>query len=162
MVAAVGIRLGPEVALGLGAASPLVESLAERTWGELRPDARRRTAQMLSVAAETARWDTEELGGRIGASEQTRLQAGIAMAAAQRTAWPPQVQALGKVLAAGLIAEDDAVDIPQFALRAMAELDRLHIVLLELLVRNDPEADREWGRAGGSAHRALISAALLG
>ena len=61
------------------------------------------------------------------------------MAAAQRTAWPPQVQALGRVLAAGLIASDDAVNVPQFALSAMIELGRLHIVLLDLLVRYEPD-----------------------
>ena len=94
---------------------------------------------MLETAAEEAGLDAEELADRIATSEQAQLQTALAMDAAERTAWPPQVKALGKVLAAGLIAEDDAVDVPQFALRAMSELDRLHIVLLELLVRNDPE-----------------------
>jgi hypothetical protein len=60
------------------------------------------------------------------------------MAAAERTAWPPQIRALGKVLAAGLISADDAIDVPQFALNAMVELDRLHVALLELLVRYEP------------------------
>ena len=137
-VAGAGVLLGPGAALLLGVASPLFESLAERAWDELRPDARRRAAQMLSVAAETAGCDAEQLGEMIGASEANRLQAGLAMDAAQRTAWPPQVQALGKVLAAGLISADDAVNVPQFALNAMVELERLHVTLLELLVRYEP------------------------
>jgi hypothetical protein len=148
-VAGAGILLGPDAALVLGAASPLFESLAEQAWNELRPDVRRRAAQMLSVAAETASCDAEQLGELIGASEANRLQAGLAMDAAQRTAWPPQVRALGKVLAAGLIADDDAVDLPMFALNAMVELDRLHVSLLDLLVRYGP---REAANGGYLAH----------
>jgi hypothetical protein len=114
----------------------LFESLAERSWGELRPDARRRTAQVLSAAAETAGCDAEELD---------KL---IAMAAAERTAWPPKVRALGRALAAGLIASDEAeVDAQQQALVAMADLERLHIVLLELLVRYEADWTYEGIRA---------------
>ena len=36
-MAGAGIRLGPEAALALGAASPVFELLAERAWEELRP-----------------------------------------------------------------------------------------------------------------------------
>jgi hypothetical protein len=137
-VAGAGVLWGPGAALALGAASPLFESLAERAWQELRPDARQRAAQVLSTAAEAAGCDAEQLGELIGASDATRLQAGLAMRAAERTTWPPQVRALGKVLAAGLIASDDAVNVPQFALDAMADLGRLHVSLLELLVRYEP------------------------
>ena len=62
------------------------------------------------------------------------------MDAAQRTAWPPKVYALGRVLAAGLIASDEAeVDVQDQALAAMADLERLHIILLELLVKYEPD-----------------------
>ena len=137
-VAVAGVLGGPDAAVVLGAASPLFESLAERAWEELRPDARRRAAQVLSTAAEAAGCDAEQLGDFIGGSEQTRLQAALAMVAAERTTWPPKVRALGRVLAAGLIADGDAVDVPGFALNAMVELDRLHVSLLELLVRYHP------------------------
>jgi hypothetical protein len=147
-VAAAGVRLGPEAAIALGAAGRLFESLAERAWEELRPDARQRAAQMLSAAAEAARCDDKQLGKLIGASETTRLQTALAMSAAERTAWPPKVRALGKVLAAGLIAANDAVDLPMYALDAMVELDRLHVSLLDLLVRYEPE----W--ASGVGYRA--------
>jgi hypothetical protein len=143
-VAAAGIGLGPEAALALGAASPLFESLAERAWEELRPDARQRAARILSTAAEEAGCDDEQFGELIGASETSRLQTGLAMDAAQRTAWPPKVRALGRVLAAGLIASDEAeVDIQQQALVAMADLERLHVILLELLVKYEPDWTHE-------------------
>jgi hypothetical protein len=139
-VAGASIRLGPEVALALGAAGPLFESLAERAWGEFRPDARRRAARVLSTAAEEIGCDDEQLGELIGSTETSRLQTGLAMDAAQRTAWPPKVYALGRVLAAGLIASDeDEVNVQDQALAAMADLERLHLILLELLVKYEPD-----------------------
>lgn len=143
-VASAGIRLGPEAALALGAASPLFESLAERVWGELRPDARQRAARVLVTAAEEVGCDDEQLGELIGSSETSKLQAGLAMDAAQRTAWPPKVYALGRALAAGLIAADlDEVNIQDQALAAMTDLERLHVILLELLVRCEPRSTME-------------------
>ena len=139
-VAAAGIRLGPEAALALAAASPLFESLAERTWEELRSDARQRAARVLITAAEEIGCDDEQLGELIGSSETSRLQTGLAMDAAQRTAWPPKVYALGRVLAAGLIATDvDEVNVQDQALAAMGDLERLHVILLELLVKYEPD-----------------------
>lgn len=139
-VAGAGIRLGPEVALAFGAASPLFESLAERAWEELRPDARQRAARVLSTAAEEVGCDDEQLSELIRSSETTRLQAGLTMNAAQRTAWPPKVYALGRVLAAGLIATDETeVNVQDQALAAMTDLERLHVILLELLVKYEPD-----------------------
>jgi hypothetical protein len=151
-VAGAGIALGPGAALILGAASPLFESLAERAWGELSPDARRRDGLMLSTVADAAGCDAEQLGEMIGASEQTRLMTGLAMQAAERTVWPPKVVALGKVLAAGLIASDEAeVDVQQQALAAMTDMDRLHVILLDLLVRYEP--DPKHNRFEATLHR---------
>ena len=94
---------------------------------------------MLAAAAEEAGCDAEQLDGLIRASESSKLQTGLAMNAAQRTAWPPKVRALGRVLAEGLLASDEAeVDVQQQALVAMADLERLHLVLLELLVKYEP------------------------
>lgn len=139
-VAGAGIRLGPEAALALGAVGHLFESLAERAWEELRPDARQRAARVLSTAAEEIGCDDEQFGELMGSSETSRLQTGLAMDAAQRTAWPPKVGALGRVLAAGLIATDEAeVNVQDQALAAMADLERLHVILLELLVKYEPD-----------------------
>ena len=152
-VAGAGIRLGPEAALALAAAGPLFESLAERAWQELRPDARQRAAQVLNTAAAEAGCDTEQLGKLIGASEASRLQTGLAMDAAQRTAWPPKVYALGRALAAGLLAADEAeVSVQDQALSAMADLERLHLVLLELLVKYQPR----WLEEGAAAEPHVV------
>jgi hypothetical protein len=90
---------------------------------------------MLETAADEAGCGAEELADRIAITEQAQLQTAIAMSAAERTTWPPQIKVLGKVLADGLMAEGDAIDLPQFARDAMTELGRLHVSLLELLVR---------------------------
>lgn len=138
VAAAAGIRLGPGAALALGAVGPLYEALAVKSWQEFWPGAQQRAAQMLETAADEAGWGAEVLADRIAISEQAQLQTAIAMSAAERTTWPPQIKALGKVLADGLMAEGDAIDLPQFALDAMTELGRLHVSLLELLVRYEP------------------------
>jgi hypothetical protein len=152
VVAGAGVRLGPEAALAFGAAGPLFESLAERTWQELRPDSRQRGARVLSTAAEEIGCDDEQLGELISSSDASRLQTGLAMDAAQRTVWPPKVYALGKALAAGLIAtDDDEVSVQDQALAAMADLERLHVILLELLVKYEPELVRD--RIVATPHR---------
>jgi hypothetical protein len=97
---------------------------------------------MLSVAAEEAECDEEQLDELIGASEASRLQTGLAMDAAQRTVWPEKVRALGRALAEGLLADEDQVDIQTQALGVMADLERLHVILLELLVKYEPDFSR--------------------
>jgi len=68
------------------------------------------------------------------AEPRTRLLTATAAERAAKTAWPGKVRALGRVLAAGLIADDDAeIDMSQLALTAMAEMERPHVLLLDLL-----------------------------
>jgi hypothetical protein len=43
------------------------------------------------------------------------------------------VRALGRVLADGLIADDKKIDMVQLALTAMADLERPHVMVLDLL-----------------------------
>lgn len=135
-----GVRLGPGGAIAGAAAGPYLQDLASKAWDEFRTDSQRRQADMLRSAAEAAEAGPEELAGLIGKSEQTRLLTATAMAGASRTAWPPQVAALGRALADGLIAADTAQpNIADLVLPAMAEMERLHVSLLELLVRWVPE-----------------------
>jgi len=145
--AGAGIRLGPEAALALGTFAYKFEPLVEKALVELRLETRRRAAQMLEAAADDVGCDAERLDQMIGASEQTRLMTGLAIAAAERAPWPPQVVALGRVLADGLIADGDAVDVAQYALDAMSEMGRLHVRLLDLLVRYQPDWDGRGFRA---------------
>lgn len=133
----IGWRLGGAGGAMIAAATtPWAEDLVDRAFGEFRGDARRRVGSMLESAAETLGCDDpDQLGDMIGRSERTRLLAITAMDGAIKTAWPPRVVAIGRALAAGLIATDDAmVDVEQMALGAMADMDPMHVSLLELLV----------------------------
>lgn len=137
---------------------------ARAAWDEIRPDAQRRQGEMLGAAAEAGGQDLTGLAGMIGRSEHTRLLTGIAMTGAAGTAWPPKVFALGRALADGLITDDDQINIADLVLPAMADMDRPHISLLELLVRWMPESSTgnlrilpypgEHTPAGGSPNRA--------
>jgi hypothetical protein len=79
-------------------------------------------------------WTDEELAARAERSQQTRMLYGAAAEAAAKTAWPPKVIALGRVLAQGLLADGDEIDLVQYALAAMTEMERIHVELLELQV----------------------------
>jgi hypothetical protein len=138
--ALVGVKLGPEAAVAGAAAVPYLELLARWAWDGFRPDSQRRQAEMLGVTAEAAAQDPEQLADLIGQSEGTRLLTATAMAGAARTAWPPKVAALGRALAAGLIADDARIDVAELVLPAMADMERPHVSLLELLVRWWPGA----------------------
>jgi len=147
------------VAAFAGAALPFTEIVAGRVFDEFRADARARVDDMLAAAdKDLGGGGPDKLADRAGHSAQKRLITAMAVDAAASTAWPVKVIALGRVLAAGLVATDEAtLDDAQLALRAMADMERLHASLLELLVRwqprraiGDPRAEpyahpRPWG-----------------
>jgi hypothetical protein len=123
-----------------GAVLPYAEVVARRVFDEFRADAQARVDQMLAaIDQELGGSGPEELVELTGKSEHTRLMTALAVDSAARTAWPPKVMALGKVLAAGLIGDDEAtIDQAGLALAAMADMERPHVSLLELLVRWEP------------------------
>jgi hypothetical protein len=107
-------------------------------------DAQRRISRMLGVARDTAHTTDEVFDQRLQDSERTRLLSVTAMEAAAGTAWPPKVVALGRALAAGVLAEDDvSIDLAELSLAAMADLGRPHVTLLDLLVNFEPKWDGE-------------------
>jgi hypothetical protein len=135
-VAGAGLRLGGDPGVMASTfAMPFAEEIVSRAVSEFRTDAEQRVTQMLGSAAEELGCEEpDQLGDMISKSERTRLLAITAMDGAIETAWPPRVVAIGRALAAGLIATDDAmVDVEQMALGAMADMEALHVSLLELL-----------------------------
>ena len=140
-VVSAGLRLGADTgALVSTFAIPFAEEIVKRARDEFRTDAEQRVTQMLGSTAEELRYDDpDQLGDVIDKSERTRLLAIPAVDGAIKTAWPPRVVAIGRALAAGLIATDDAmIDVQQMALGAMADMDAMHVSLLELLVCWEP------------------------
>jgi hypothetical protein len=130
---------GPVGAIAGAALGPLLEPFAQKVWAEVSGDGRRRGGEMLAAAHHAIGGDVAELERQILASDQSRLQAGIALSAATRTAWPPKVIALGRALAAGLVAADDArIMTEPFIIAALADIEVPHASLLDLLVRHWP------------------------
>jgi len=141
-------RLVPGGGILGAAAVPVLEQLARHVWDEFRPDSQRRQAEMLGAAAGAAKQDPEELAEKIGKSEHSRLLTATAMVGAAGTAWPDKVYAIGRALADGLIAmEDGKPNIADLVLPAMADMERQHIVLLDLLARYEPQqtGPTNWG-----------------
>ena len=101
---------------------------------------------MLAATHEAIGGDPAELERLILASDQSRLQAGIALSAATRTTWPPKVIALGRALAAGLMATDDArINTEPLIMAALADIEFPQASLLELLTRHWPRLTKEGG-----------------
>jgi hypothetical protein len=125
---------------GLGAASGAgAMPYADVWWARLRKEWRRDQEDNIRalniVTAGEAGWSDEELGERAGRSQATRMLYGMAAEAAAKTPWPPKVIAIGRVLASGLSADGDDIELAQYAVAAMSEMERIHVELLELLVK---------------------------
>jgi hypothetical protein len=131
----IGARLGGTLGAMAGAGmTPYLSPLVDKIIDEWRRDQQANIAEMAETAATTAGLDPEEFGERIGRSATTRLLTATAAESAAKTAWPPKVRALGRVLADGLIADDEAaIDLVQLALTAMTDLERPHVMVLDLL-----------------------------
>jgi hypothetical protein len=98
--------------------------------------------------------DPEELERLVLTSDQSRLQAGIALSAAARITWPPKVRALGRALAAGLMATDDArINTEPLIMAALADIEFPQASLLELLTCHWPR----FTKGGGLTAERLIS-----
>jgi hypothetical protein len=133
-----GLAGGPDgAAAGLvaGAAlGPELEPLVKGLWAELWRGGQQNQVDVL-VAAIHAGIPVEEMEERINASERTRLLTGYALSAASRTAWEDKVRTLGRSLAAGLLADDNAtIDTEQMIIAAIADIEGPHLAMLELLV----------------------------
>jgi hypothetical protein len=138
--AMLGLGIGGSAGVIAGASfGILLEPLAAKVWGELRGDAQRRQGDTLAAAQEAIGGDPAELERLIRSSDESRLQAGIALSAATRTTWPPKVRALGRALAAGLMATDDTrIDTEPLIMAALADIEFPQASLLELLVCHWP------------------------
>jgi len=77
----------------------------------------------------------DELRERIDASERTQLLTGFALNAAARTTLEGKLRTLGRSLASGLLAEDNAtIDTEQMIIAAIADIEGPQLAMLELLV----------------------------
>lgn len=128
--------LGPVVAT---TSVPWIEPWVRRVGDELSKDGRRRQALMLAEGADSVGLEVEALAESAGRTEGTRLLAGFALDAAQRTTYEAKVRALGRALAAGVTADDTKIDEQTLIVSALADLEVPHVVVLDLLVNRSPQ-----------------------
>jgi hypothetical protein len=128
-----GITTGPVgAALGAGLGPKLLR-LVRGVWAELSESARQRQTDVLFWAIR-AGVPVDEMEARINASKRTELLTGIALDAAWQTVWEDKVRTLGRSLAAGLLADDNAkIDTEQTIIAAIADIEGPHLAMLELL-----------------------------
>jgi hypothetical protein len=126
---------GPAGAIAGAAVGPMLEPLVRGAWADISESARRRQTDTLYWAVREGLPESE-LEQRINASERTRLITGFALEASARTAWDDKVHTLGRSLASGLLADDDAkIDTEQMIIAAIADIEGPQLAMLELLVR---------------------------
>jgi hypothetical protein len=135
VLGAAGARIGgPEGAALAGVLLPYGVDFFGKVLAEFGQDAQRRAGDMMGSAAEALDCGPDELAEKAVESERARLLTTTATFGAAQTVWPPRVRALGRALAEGLIAQDeDKIYLIDMALAAMTEMERPHVVLLELL-----------------------------
>jgi hypothetical protein len=140
VLGAAGARIGGPAGAALSAGLlPYAADFFGKVLAEFGQDAQRRAGDMMTSAAEALGCEPGDLAEKAVESERARLLTTTATFGAAQTTWPDRVRALGRVLADGLIAEDDTkIDLTNMALAVMTELERPHVSLLELLACHVP------------------------
>ena len=122
----------------------MLEPLVSGVWAELSASARQRQIEVLASAIDGG-IPEDELGERINASERMQLLTGFALNAATRTAWQDKLRTLGRSVASGLLADDNAkIDTEQMIIVAITDIEGPQLALLEFLVCWEP------GQSAGS------------
>jgi hypothetical protein len=132
------VAAGPAGAIAGAVLGPVLEPLVKGAWSEISASAQRRQKDVLASAIH-AGISIDEMEDRINASERTQLVTGLALSAACRTAWEDKVRTLGRSLASGLLAGDDAkIDSEQMIIAAIADIEGPQLAMLEFLVAHRP------------------------
>lgn len=135
---------GVDGALVSNTATPFLAAVFKKAVGPFWEDRERRAEKMLEAAAEAAGLTQEQLADRAAAWEESRFLTNKAVQAAAETIWPEGIRAIGRAYAAGLLAQDKPVlDIRLRVLGIMQDLDEMHVRLLDLLVRYEPDAKQQ-------------------
>ena len=130
-----GVSLsGPEQAFIASVQAPILMHMARRAAEELSPRLRTlRAGRALSAACEAARMTPRQLERRISSSTTNVDLADAALSGAATAAYEARIVALGRALAAGLLAEDEAVmDVERLVIQAVSDLEASHVRLLNL------------------------------
>jgi hypothetical protein len=141
---AVGGPGGAVLGTMVGSAGTVVlEPLLDKVWSEVHADVRRRASRVVELASSAAEEPVEVFAERMTATEQTRLLSGSVLSAATRTVYGAKIEALARVLAAGLADDCARIDEEQLFVAALADIEAPHVIVLDLLVHNQVQSG--WG-----------------
>jgi hypothetical protein len=138
---------GPGGAVVGASAGEALQYLASRALG-LR---RRQAEEVLEIAAHESAQTVDDLLARLTANPSRLQLAAAAVTAAAETALQAKVRALGRALATGALAADDAeVDEQRFLVDTLRDLEAPHVRVLDQISRrregHDPEATPRWAQ----------------
>lgn len=144
----IGTAVGPIGAFVGAAVGPLLEPIMARVWDELVPDSRMAAQQVLVQGSTHGGVTPDAFAEQIRKDESRRLLGGIAFSAGSRTRNAEKIRALGRALADGVLADDDAkIDQMRLILGALDDIEAPHIVVLNYLVNYAPGTDPWSGKA---------------
>lgn len=127
---AIGFAFGGAAGAAAGALTPLGARMVKLSQKELFSQ-ESRAAAMWVIAAHEADVDPSDLLDRAESDEVRRHLGYTAADAAVRSRYPARIVALGRALANGIGASDDAeLDHWQLIVDALSEVDRPHLVVL--------------------------------
>ncbi|TXR56307.1 hypothetical protein [Quadrisphaera setariae] len=134
-----------------GAFQPIATRALELSSREMVGHQQRGVAVYVVGAAQAGVEPQELLDKAAEGPDRLHLACSAAQAAGE-SRYPERIIALGRALARGLLAEDDAVlDHEQLVVEALSRLDRPHLVVLWALLEDEP------GRSPGSWRQLTLS-----
>lgn len=138
---AIGLAFGGPAGAAAGALTPVVARMLKLSQKELSSQGWR-AAAMWTIAAREANVDPLDLLDT-AESEELRMHLGYSAAdAAERSRYSARIVALGRALANGIGASDDAeLDHWQLIVDALSEVDRPHLVVLSRFVNVEHSLD---------------------
>jgi hypothetical protein len=124
---------GPSGALVAGVVPPYVLALLDDFGGRWASHRRDAAGRVLLAAADAIEADVEEVLLQAQADPRLELLAGQALAAGAGTVFEDKIAALGRVLARGLMADDEAMlDETSMMLDALSQLEAPHVRILAI------------------------------
>lgn len=132
----VGLSGDPGTAIALGASAPVIDQAINKGFEWVRG----RRAGALNEAAAVTGGPVEDIVARLLAGPSGQVLLNTAMEAVTSSAWDAHVKTMGRALANGALAEDDAlVDEETYWARIMRQLEAPHLRIINHLVSEDPD-----------------------
>ncbi|WP_155247158.1 hypothetical protein [Salinispora arenicola] len=136
-IAAGGVALAEPLA-GLAAAGLI--PVLDQAVGRWQAAQARNAGKALDEAVEVSALAPEDFLGRLTQTPARLLLLGSALNAAAQSTYEERVRALGRALASGALAADDArVDEEQLWVAVMADIDAPHLRIIQYLMRDHPD-----------------------